>query len=77
MIIDDKQQIIKFNGLIFYKIQQNWWKISEEKEEIFNTGSRNIVSIVPVIERKITFKEIKKYYLRIEKLKRIIEDEED
>ena len=76
MIIDENAEIIKFDDLIFYRINETWWKVSEEKFEEYNTNSRAIRTLVPVIEKEVKFSEIKLSYLRMSKLKRILDDDD-
>ena len=75
MQFNKDQEKIKFSGFIFYNINGKWWKIKKEKMETYSTGSGLIETIVPVIEKEITFEEITKKYLRIKKLERILDEE--
>jgi len=71
---NDDMTIIKFNDLIFYKINNSWWEVIEEKIEKYSTGSQQIETIVPVIRCEVSFDYIKKTYLRNEKFKRLIDE---
>ena len=74
MDINDDQEKIYFNGLIFYKINYKWWRVIE-KAETFNSTTP-ITCIVPDIIEEIEggVLEIKQRYMRSEKLKRIIDE---
>lgn len=76
MLFNDDQDKIYFNGLIFYKINNKWWRVLE-KQETYNTNTRLISCIVPEIQEEIVggIDEINKKFLRIEKLKSLLLDD--
>lgn len=75
MEINDDMEKIYISGLVFYKINGSWWRVLE-KEESFNKRSREFTCIVPEIKQYIEggVDEIKKIYLRLEKIKRLDEN---
>jgi len=64
---------INFENNLYYKINKKWWLVQLKNEKFF-TGSNYIEIQSPEIIKETNIKDIYIKYLRIKKLKRILND---